>query len=110
MPVHSATHPVVAHKMTRLRDVRTNGTDFRRLLKELTFYLGYEATRDSKLVPDVVTTPMNISHNGSKIGEKVAIVPILRAGLAMTDAMLELIPSASVHHIGNTNDMKFLLQ
>ncbi|RYY83598.1 hypothetical protein EON63_10915 [archaeon] len=61
MPLHVATHPLIAHKMTRLRDAKTSATDFRKLLKEITFYLGYEATRELSLQHDPVTTPMNVS-------------------------------------------------
>lgn len=100
MPVHAASHPLIAHKMTRLRDKKTSTGDFRRILKEVTFYLGYEATRDLKVASEVVTTPMDLEFTGSKLGEKVAIIPILRAGLGMSEGMLELIPQASVHHIG----------
>jgi uracil phosphoribosyltransferase len=100
MPVHSATHPLVAHKMTRLRDRKTNTSDFRRILREITFYLGYEATREIKVSPEIVQTPMDMPFEGLKVTQKVAIIPILRAGLGMCDAMLELIPNAAVHHIG----------
>eukprot|EP00599_Poterioochromonas_sp_BG-1_P005205 CAMPEP_0173149724 /NCGR_PEP_ID=MMETSP1105-20130129/10504_1 /TAXON_ID=2985 /ORGANISM="Ochromonas sp., Strain BG-1" /LENGTH=221 /DNA_ID=CAMNT_0014064661 /DNA_START=138 /DNA_END=803 /DNA_ORIENTATION=+ len=86
--------------MTRLRDKKTSTGDFRRILKEVTFYLGYEATRDLKVASEVVSTPMDLEFTGSKLGEKVAIIPILRAGLGMSEGMLELIPQASVHHIG----------
>jgi uracil phosphoribosyltransferase len=103
MPVHAATHPLIAHKMTRLRDAKTSTGDFRRILKEVTFYLGYEASRDIKVSAETVTTPMNMEFTGAKMAEKVAIIPILRAGLGMCDGLLELIPQASVHHIGKTS-------
>jgi uracil phosphoribosyltransferase len=69
--------------MTKLRDVRTGTAEFRQLLKEITFYLGYEATRELKVSPQVVKTPMNIAYEGVHLEEKVAIIPILRAGLGM---------------------------
>lgn len=100
MPLHAATHPLIAHKMNILRDAKTSTADFRRVLREITFYLGYEASRDLKSVPEKVITPMAQEFVGSKIGERIAIIPILRAGLGMCDAMLELFPRASVHHIG----------
>jgi uracil phosphoribosyltransferase len=100
MPLHLTSHPLVAHKMTRLRDVKTNASEFRRLLKELTFYLGYEAAHELNTKLDLVQTPMNEPFSGVHIADKVAIIPILRAGLNMADGMLELLPSASVHHIG----------
>ena len=99
MPLHVASHPLVAHKMTILRDKNTTPHDFRRVLRELTFYLGYEATRSVKTTDVEIETPL-MTTTGKKIGENVAIVPILRAGLGMSDAMLELLPKAAVHHIG----------
>jgi len=100
MPLHVATHPLIAHKMTRIRDHSTSSHDFRRMLKEITFYLGFEASRDLNVAPSVVTTPMNLSFEGAKLADKVAIIPILRAGLSMAEGMLELMPQATVHHIG----------
>lgn len=102
MPLHVATHPLISHKMTALRDVKTGAADFRKLLREITFYLGYEASRDLKVASDPIRTPMNVDFNGSKIAEQVAIIPILRAGLAMGDGMLELMPKAAVYHIGKS--------
>ncbi len=81
MPLHVATHPLIAHKMTILRDVKTNSNDFRKVLKEITFYLGYEASRTVSTGDVSVTTPMGEHFIGQKINEKVAIIPILRAGL-----------------------------
>jgi len=100
MPLFEATHPLVAHKMSLLRDTKTSSHDFRKVLREITFYLGYEASRTIKTVTHEVTTPMGVHMSAAKIGEKIAIIPILRAGLGMADAMLDLMPRASVHHIG----------
>lgn len=100
--VHIASHPLISHKMTILRDSKTTPAVFRQILAEITFYLGYEATRDIATAPAEVTTPMGVSHSGCKISESVAIIPILRAGLGMADPMLSLIPQASIHHIGNS--------
>ncbi len=100
MPLHVATHPLIAHKMTRLRNSKTNCSDFRRVLKEITFYLGYEASRDIHTTQDIITTPMGVEFAGAKVSDDIAIIPILRAGLSMADGMLELIPRATVHHIG----------
>ncbi len=94
------SHPLVAHKMTRLRDVKTNASEFRRLLKEITFYLGYEATRELHTKVDLIHTPMQVEFEGAKLQDNIAIIPILRAGLTMCDGMLELLPNAAVHHIG----------
>lgn len=100
MPVQVATHPLIQHKMTVLRDSKTSAAGFRSVVKEITFYLGYEATRDLHISDDVISTPLQESFVGAKITDSVSIIPVLRAGLGMTDAMLELLPKASVHHIG----------
>ena len=99
MPLHIATHPLIAHKMTILRDTKTDPQEFRKVMKEITFYLGYEATRSIKTVDVDIDTPL-MATTGKKIAENVALIPILRAGLGMCDAMLELLPKAAVHHIG----------
>lgn len=98
--LHVATHPLIAHKMTLLRDKRTASHDFRRLLKEITFYLGFEASRDLTLTPIEVVTPLAVHFHGSKLAQDISIIPILRAGIGMEDGLLELMPRASVHHIG----------
>jgi len=85
--------------MTKLRNVNTPPDEFRRKLKEITFYLGYEATRGLNLTSTTIQTPMG-EFEGSKITDNVAIIPVLRAGLSMADGMLELLPNAAVHHIG----------
>lgn len=100
MPVYPSNHPLVQRKMTLLRDKTTNGVDFRRILKEVTFYLGYEATRQLKTIPKDVITPNDVIHPGVSLSQAVAIIPVLRAGLGMSDAMVELMPKSSVHHIG----------
>ena len=100
MPVHIANHPIVASKMTALRDRNTKPVDFRRLLKEITFYLGYEATRALHTISTPVITPMGVEHSGVELAHNHCIIPILRAGLAMGDPMMELLPDAAVHHIG----------
>lgn len=100
MPTFIADHPLLQHKMTILRNQTTSTQDFRKILKEITFYLGYEASRNVKLASETITTPMQVTFEGKKLGDKIAIIPILRAGLAMADGMLELMPRAAVHHIG----------
>ena len=95
--------------MTILRDKNTTPHDFRRVLRELTFYLGYEATRSVKTTDVEIETPL-MTTTGKKIGENVAIIPILRAGLGMCDAMLELLPKAAVHHIGKLTRLLVLDQ
>lgn len=99
MPLHESTHPLIASKMTKLRDVNTAPDEFRRKLREITFYLGFEATRSLGVSSKTIKTPMG-DFDGVKIQDNVAIIPILRAGLSMADGMLELLPNAAVHHIG----------
>lgn len=98
--VNIATHPLIAHKMTLLRNKDTPPHEFRRILREVTFYLGYEASRTLTMEKTSVMTPMQQSADGFKVKDSVSFIPILRAGLGMTDGMLELIPRASIHHIG----------
>jgi uracil phosphoribosyltransferase len=100
MPLHESKHPLIAAKMTKLRDMHTAPDEFRRKLKEITFYLGFEATQTLKVSSKVIKTPMGVEFDGVKVVDTVAIVPILRAGLSMADGMLELLPNAAVHHIG----------
>lgn len=90
---------LMKHKITVLRDRNTQPKDFRSLLHEITLFLGFEATRGLHLAEHEVSTPYGQYH-GAKLSDKVAIIPILRAGLGMSDSMLELLPNAAVHHIG----------
>jgi len=96
-------HPLLAHKLTHLRDVNTQPHEFRKLLRDITYHLGYEATADLKTKQVTgVRTPVGplAASQASLISESVALIPILRAGLGMVDAMQDLLPSATVHHIG----------
>ncbi|KAG9408141.1 hypothetical protein AC1031_021385 [Aphanomyces cochlioides] len=95
-----STHPVLAHKLTKLRDAKTDANLFRHLLREITFYLGYEATSDLSTTPKKINTPLG-PHEGVELATPVALVPILRAGLGMVEPMLDLLPNARVYHIGN---------
>jgi len=99
--MHVSGHPLLAHKMTLLRDVRTSPNDFRHLLREMTFHVGYEATASLPTAPrsDVIS-PMGPVLGAVRLAESIALIPVLRAGLGMVDAMLELLPNAVVHHIG----------
>ncbi|DAZ99661.1 TPA: hypothetical protein N0F65_001898 [Lagenidium giganteum] len=106
--VWCANHPVLHHKLTKLRDERTDSTVFRHVLREVTFYLGYEATHDLKTSPKDIKTPLG-DHKGAELSTSVAIVPILRAGLGMVDAMVDLLPNAYVHHIGMYRNKQSLL-
>ncbi|OQS06806.1 uracil phosphoribosyltransferase [Thraustotheca clavata] len=103
-----ATHPVLAHKLTKLRDSKTDANLFRHLLREITFYLGYEATHDLAVIPKNITTPLG-PHQGAELATSVALVPILRAGLGMVEPMLDLLPNAVVHHIGMYRNKNSLL-
>ena len=99
---------VLLHKLTKLRSASTDSYAFRQLLRELTFYVGYEATRNIKTAEVAVQTPV-APHIGTKIADSVALIPVLRAGLGMTEAMLELLPIATVHHVGMYRSHKSLL-
>lgn len=99
-------HPLIQHKLTMMRQKETGSKDFRQLLKEISLLMCYEVSRDLPLGEVEIETP--ICKMKSKIieGKKVAIVPILRAGLGMVEGMLELIPVAKVGHIGLYRDEK----
>ena len=100
MKVTVIDHPLVQHKLSRLRDKETNNKEFRELVSELAMLMCYEVTRDLPLVDTEIETPICKSTFKALANEKLAIVPILRAGLGMADGMLNLIPSAKVGHIG----------
>ena len=100
-------HPLVAHKLSILRDVATDTKKFRELVRELTWLLGYEAMADLETATLAVRTPLE-EMQGAEVEPKVGLVPVLRAGLGMVDAMLELIPTAEVWHIGLYRDERTL--
>ena len=97
-------HPLVQHKLTIMRDRATGSKQFRELVKELALFEGYEVTRDFPLEDVPVTTPVCAAMGKRIAGRKVAIVPILRAGLGMVDGLLELVPAARVGHVGMYRD------
>jgi uracil phosphoribosyltransferase len=101
-------HPLVQHKISVLRDIRTGPKEFRELVKELAMLMAYEATREFSLAESMVTTPITETMTRVLAGKKVAVVPILRAGLGMVDGILSLIPAAKVGHIGLYRDPKTL--
>jgi uracil phosphoribosyltransferase len=105
--VHVSRHPLVAHKLTLLRDRTTEPKKFRELVRELSWLLGYEAMADLALRPVEVETPME-PMTGARLEPKVGLIPVLRAGLGMVDAMLELMPAAEVWHIGLYRDERTL--
>jgi uracil phosphoribosyltransferase len=101
--VHVSEHPLVAHKLTRLRSVNTEPKKFRELVRELAGLLTYEATADLSIDPVTVETPM-APTGGAELKDKIGLVPILRAGLGMVEGVWELMPSAEVWHIGIYRD------
>ena len=97
-------HPLVQHKLHILRDKTTSTKDFRELVTELAIFEGYEALRDLPLEDVEVETPLETATCKRIAGKKIAIIPILRAGLGMVDGILELVPSARVGHVGMYRD------
>jgi uracil phosphoribosyltransferase len=93
-------HPLIQHKLTHMRDKNTSTRTFRQLLREITLLMGYEITRNLTLASRRIETPMTEMDAPVIAGKKLAIVPVLRAGVGMSDGLLELIPSARVGHIG----------
>ena len=98
--LHIINHPMVQHKLSIMRNTETGSKDFRQLLKEISLLMGYEVTRDIPLDPIEIETPICKMTARQVSGRKLAIVPILRAGLGMVDGLLELVPVARVGHIG----------
>lgn len=98
--LHLIDHPLVQHKLNIMRDKRTGPKDFRELLEEITVLIGYEVTRDFSLDDYEIETPVKRMTAKRISGKKVAVVPILRAGLGMVDGLLSLLPVAKVGHIG----------
>ena len=98
--LHVIDHPMVQHKLTIMRDKETGSKDFRELLKEIATLMGYEVTRDIALEDVCIETPICKMTSKKVSGRKLAIVPILRAGLGLVDGLLTLVPVARVGHIG----------
>src|SRR5512146_1231739 len=105
--LHVSTHPAVAHKRGILRDETTEPKKFREIVRELSWLLGYEALADAKLRPLAVRTPLE-EIQADELADRIGLVPILRAGLGMVDAMLELMPTAQVWHLGLFRDERTL--
>jgi uracil phosphoribosyltransferase len=97
-------HPLVQHKITKLRDKRTATRDFKALVNEIATLMAYEATKDLPLEDVEVDTPLEHMVGKQVAGKKLALVPILRAGLGMVDGITQLIPNARVGHIGLYRD------
>ena len=108
MKVHVANHPLITHKLTVLRDERTDSPTFRRLVEELVTLLAYEATREVRTEKVSIKTPVT-ETTGAKLSDpRPVVVPILRAGLGMLEGMTRLIPTAEVGFLGMVRDEKTL--
>ena len=101
-------HPLIQHKLSILRDKNTSVKEFRELISEIAMLMCYEATRDLPLEPVEIETPVAKATVNRIAGKKLAIVPILRAGLGMVDGMVSMIPNAKVGHIGLFRDPQTL--
>ena len=97
-------HPLIQHKLTLMRKTSTGSMDFRELLTEITMLMGYEVTKDLQLRDVEIETPIQKTMAKELDGKKLAIVPILRAGIGMVDGFISLIPAAKVGHIGLYRD------
>ncbi|MBQ4598411.1 MAG: uracil phosphoribosyltransferase [Clostridia bacterium] len=102
--LHVFDHPLITHKLSIMRQSGTGSKDFRELLNEIAMLMGYEVTRDLPMEEYTIKTPMETMKAKKISGKKLAIVPILRAGLGMVDGMLTLVPVAKVGHIGLYRD------
>ncbi len=102
--LHIVNHPLITHKLSIMRNKKTGSKDFREMLNEIAMLMGYELTRDLPLEDISIETPVTKMKAKMISGKKLAIVPILRAGLGMVDGLLDLIPVAKVGHIGLYRD------
>lgn len=105
--VHVSNHPLIRHKVAKLRDIRTKPKKFRELTREIAILLAYEATQDLALREKSVTTPLT-QTTGHQLKDKIGLVPILRAGLGMVEGFWEMMPAAEVWHIGLYRDERTL--
>ena len=101
--VHVSSHPLIQHKLARLRAVDTKPPEFRALVAAISRGLFFEATRDVRLAPVVVQTPL-VQTTCHRLADRVGLVPVLRAGLGMAEAMLDALPEAAVWHLGLYRD------
>ncbi len=107
--LHMVDHPLIQHKLTILRDKNTGVKEFREVVSEMAMLMCYEATRDLPLEDVEIETPISKTISKTLAGKKMAVVPILRAGLGMIDGIIELMPSVRVGHIGLYRDPETLL-
>jgi uracil phosphoribosyltransferase len=105
--LHVSSHPAVLDKLARMRDEKTDPKLFRELVREISWLLGYEALLDARMSQVRVQTPLE-ETDGSRLADRIGLIPILRAGLGMVDAMLELMPTAEVWHLGLFRDERTL--
>ena len=105
--VFVSSHPLVKHKLSKLRDAETTPKKFRELIREIAGLIAYEATSDLLISPVEVQTPLALTQ-GWELKEKIGLVPILRSGLGMVEGVWELVPTAEVWHIGLYRDEKTL--
>ena len=105
--LHVSEHPAVLHKLALLRTETVEPKKFRELVREISWLVGYEALADARLAPIRVRTPLE-ETDGFELADRIGLVPILRAGLGMVDAMLELMPTAQVWHLGLFRDERTL--
>jgi uracil phosphoribosyltransferase len=105
--LHVSRHPAVLHKLALLRTVATDPKKFRELVREISWLVGYEALEDARVRPLRVQTPLE-TIDGAELADRIGLIPILRAGLGMVDAMLELMPTAQVWHLGLFRDERTL--
>ncbi|MCZ2115371.1 MAG: uracil phosphoribosyltransferase [Anaerolineae bacterium] len=101
--IYESKHPLVKHKLTLMRDVKTKPKKFRQLVREISMLLCYEATADLATAPITVESPMGVA-DGMELIEKVGLIPVLRAGLGMVEGIWEMMPGAEVWHIGLYRD------
>jgi len=106
--IHVVSHPLVQHKLTKMRDKQTSSTNFRRLLREMGLLLGYDATRDLPVVQTRIETPIEAMEAPLLDGKKLVVVPILRAGLGLAEGIIDLVPLARMGHVGLYRDPRTL--
>lgn len=106
LQIHIIDHPLIQHKLTIMRNKNTGTKEFRELTKELSTLLGYEAMRTIKTTLINIETPLSATKSPVLAGRKLALIPILRAGLAMADAIADFVPNAKIGHIGMYRDPK----
>ena len=104
MPLHVVDHPLIQHKMSILRQKDTGPKEFRELVEEIAMLMAYEVTRSFPVETVRIETPIETAEVSAMVGKKVAVIPILRAGLGMVSGILQLIPAAKVGHIGIYRD------